>query len=78
MGYFRFARVLAATTVPANVMAAKATFTDRARCMARCTTSRRFRLTTGRPLEADGREVREEANSSQTTFLAGSANSFLA
>ena len=46
--------------------------------MARCTTSRRFRLTTGRPQEADGREVREEANSSHTTFLAGFANSFLA
>jgi len=68
-GYFRFAREPAATAVPANASAAKATFADRTRCSARCTTSRRFRLATGRPLEADGRRVRKEASSLRTRFV---------
>ncbi len=58
-GYFRFLWTLFASAVPTNARAATATFTDTIRCSARHATSRRFRLATGRPLEADGRRVRK-------------------
>ncbi len=67
-GYFRFARDLAATTVPANAIVAKATFTDRTRCMARCTTPRRSVLRrTGRWKAAGGEFARRQAPRGQVS-----------